>query len=42
VRFTAYPEVGHDAWTATYENPNLYGWLFEQVRGAPNEPRAHP
>jgi predicted esterase len=42
VRFTAYPDAGHDAWTATYENPQLYKWLLEQVRGAPNEPPAHP
>jgi predicted esterase len=42
VRFTAYPDAGHDAWTATYENPQLYKWLLEQVRGAPNEPPARP
>ncbi|MDB5320713.1 MAG: phospholipase/carboxylesterase [Phycisphaerales bacterium] len=42
VRFTAYPEKGHDAWTATYSNPELYGWLFDQKRGAPAEPPAKP
>lgn len=32
VRFTIYPEAGHDAWTATYENPELYEWLLAQRR----------
>jgi predicted peptidase len=30
VRFTVYPEVGHDAWTQTYTNPELYSWLLSQ------------
>jgi predicted peptidase len=32
VRFTVYPETGHDAWTETYNNPKLYEWLLEQKR----------
>ena len=32
VRFTIYPEVGHDAWTETYANPALYDWLLEHQR----------
>jgi predicted peptidase len=37
VRFTAYPEAGHDSWTATYDNPEVYRWLAEQRRSpAPN------
>lgn len=32
VRFTAYPDKGHDCWTVTYENPELYRWLLEQKR----------
>jgi len=32
VRFTAYPDKGHDCWTVTYENPELYRWLLEQSR----------
>ncbi len=28
VRFTVYADVGHDAWTRTYENPELYGWFL--------------
>ena len=32
VKFTRYPEAGHDAWTETYKNPKLYEWLLEQKR----------
>ena len=32
VKFTVYPEAGHDAWTETYNNPKLYEWLLEQKR----------
>ena len=30
VELTTYPGVGHDSWTQTYEDPELYVWLFEQ------------
>jgi predicted peptidase len=29
-RLTVYPEAGHDSWTETYDNPELYRWLLEQ------------
>jgi predicted peptidase len=32
VRFTVYPETGHDAWTETYANPALYEWLLGHHR----------
>ena len=32
VRFTRYPDVGHDAWTKAYENDDLYSWLVKQQR----------
>jgi predicted peptidase len=32
VRYTVYPHAGHDSWTETYENPELYAWLLAQVR----------
>jgi len=32
VRLTVYPEAGHDAWTETYNNPELYRWLLAQTR----------
>ena len=28
VRFTVYPDAGHDAWTETYANPEVYEWLL--------------
>ncbi len=30
VRFTAYPDAGHDSWTETYNNPALFRWLLDQ------------
>jgi len=32
VRYTLYPDVSHDAWTETYNDPALYTWLLEQQR----------
>jgi len=32
VRFTLYPGVGHDAWTQTYANPELYQWFLQHRR----------
>jgi len=32
VKFTEYPEAGHDSWTETYNNPELYTWLLAQKR----------
>ncbi|MGA2033620.1 MAG: prolyl oligopeptidase family serine peptidase [Thermoguttaceae bacterium] len=34
VKFTVYPEAGHDSWTDTYANPELYQWLLQQKRPA--------
>lgn len=34
VRFTIYPQAGHDSWTQTYQNPHLYHWFLEQRKGA--------
>lgn len=31
-KLTVYPEAGHDSWTETYDNPELYKWLLEQRR----------
>ena len=31
-KLTIYPEAGHDSWTETYDNPELYKWLLEQRR----------
>lgn len=32
VKFTRYPDAGHDSWTATYDNPELYEWLLKHKR----------
>lgn len=32
VKFTVYPEAGHDSWTETYNNPELYTWLLQHRR----------
>lgn len=34
VKFTVYPKAGHDAWTETYNNPELYAWFLQQKRHA--------
>ncbi len=32
VRLTVYPDAGHDSWTATYANEELYDWLLQHRR----------
>ena len=32
VKFTVYPEAGHDSWTETYNNPEFYEWLLSHSR----------
>ena len=32
VRLTVYPEAGHDSWTETYNNPELYDWFLSHTR----------
>ena len=34
VAFTIYPDADHDAWTRTYENPDLYRWFLKHSRDA--------
>jgi len=31
-KLTIYPGVGHDCWTQTYDNPDLWDWLFAQKK----------
>jgi predicted peptidase len=31
-RFTVYPQAGHDCWTETYANDEIYAWLMQQRR----------
>jgi predicted peptidase len=32
VKLTVYPDAGHDAWTQTYDNPEVWAWLLAQRR----------
>lgn len=32
VKYTEYPGVGHNSWSATYSNPAVLQWLFSQRR----------
>ena len=32
VKFTIYPDAGHDSWTETYKNEELYTWLLSHSR----------
>lgn len=32
IKFTVYPDRGHDAWVPAYEDPKLYEWLLGQKR----------
>jgi predicted peptidase len=31
VKLTIYPDAGHDAWTKTYDNPEIYKWLLKHT-----------
>lgn len=33
VRFTIYPNAGHDSWTKAYQNPRLYEWFMSHRKG---------
>lgn len=30
VKFTLYPEANHNSWTETYNNPEMWNWLWQQ------------
>jgi dipeptidyl aminopeptidase/acylaminoacyl peptidase len=32
VKLTVYPDAGHDCWTVSYDNPELYTWLLSHKR----------
>jgi predicted peptidase len=34
VKLTVYPEAGHDSWTETYDNQQLYDWLLKHRKGS--------
>ena len=31
-KYTEYPKVAHNSWSATYKDPEVHEWLFEQKR----------
>jgi predicted peptidase len=31
-KFTVYPDLAHDSWTETYDNPELYEWFLKHKR----------
>lgn len=35
-KFTIYPDAGHDSWTASYDNPELYEWFLKQKNSNTN------
>jgi predicted peptidase len=35
IKFTVYPDAGHDAWSATYDNPELYQWFLQHSLRSP-------
>ena len=37
VRYTEYPDLGHNCWDTAYATPELYDWLLQQVRGKPQQ-----
>ena len=39
VFYTEYPGVPHDCWTRTYQNPEVWKWLFSQKRGVKSDIR---
>lgn len=34
-KFTIYPEAGHDSWTASYANSELYRWFLQHKKQPP-------
>lgn len=37
-KLTVYPNAGHDSWTESYNNPELYEWLLGQSRTSARHP----
>ncbi|PKB18149.1 prolyl oligopeptidase family serine peptidase [Flavobacterium sp. 5] len=32
VQLTIFDDAGHDSWTRVYDNPEIYDWMFKQVK----------
>ena len=37
IRFTVFPEYGHNSWEPAYDDAHLYTWLLAQRRGQPGQ-----
>lgn len=37
-KFTVYPDDGHDAWSDTYANQEIYSWMLEHKKGKVYKP----
>jgi hypothetical protein len=33
VKYSEYPEVGHDSWKPAYREPDFLKWMFGQRKG---------
>ena len=42
VQFTVYPDVEHNAWTRTYDNPKVFEWMLAQRRARVPQPSSRP
>ncbi len=38
-KLTVYPNTGHDAWTATYQDKAVFDWLLAQTKGSADATR---
>jgi predicted peptidase len=32
VQLTIFDDAGHDSWTRVYDNPEIYDWMFKQIK----------
>ncbi|EXJ81983.1 hypothetical protein A1O1_08051 [Capronia coronata CBS 617.96] len=42
VRFTRYPDLMHDSWTAAYNNPEVYRWMLARQRQVKGDEQGVP
>jgi len=37
VQLTIFDDAGHDSWTRVYDNPEIYNWMFKQMKTNTNK-----
>ena len=37
VQLTIFDDAGHDSWTRVYDNPEIYNWMFKQIKTNTNK-----